>query len=48
MPEYYMALVKSDKELIKCDGIMNVVSVDKQGNKHKKCSKCGRIIVTEY
>lgn len=41
-------LVKSGKEVIKCDGIMNVVSVDKLGNKHKKCSKCGRIVVTEY
>jgi predicted transcriptional regulator len=41
-------LVKSGKEVIKCDGIMNVVRVDKQGNKHKKCSKCGKIVVTEY
>jgi hypothetical protein len=41
-------LVKSGKEVIKCDGIMDVISVDKQGNKHKKCSKCGRIVVTEY
>jgi predicted transcriptional regulator len=41
-------LVKSGKEVIKCDGIMNIVSVDKQGNKHKKCSKCGKIAVTEY
>jgi hypothetical protein len=41
-------LVKSGKEVTRCDGIMNVVSVDKQGNKHKKCSKCGRIVVTEY
>jgi predicted transcriptional regulator len=41
-------LVKSGREVIKCDGIMNVVSVDKLGNKHKKCSKCGKIIVTEY
>jgi predicted transcriptional regulator len=41
-------LIKSGKEVIKCDGIMNVVRVDKQGNKHKKCSKCGKIVVTEY
>ena len=41
-------LVKSGKEVMKCDGIMNVVRIDKQGNKHKKCSKCGRIVVTEY
>ena len=41
-------LVKSGKEVIKCDGIMNVESIDKQGNKHKKCSKCGRIAVTPY
>lgn len=41
-------LVKSGKEVIKCDEIMNVESIDKQGNKHKKCSKCGRIAVTPY
>jgi hypothetical protein len=41
-------LIKSGKEVVKCDGIMNVVCVDKQGNKHKKCSKCGKIVVTEY
>jgi hypothetical protein len=41
-------LIKSGLELVKCDGIMNIMSVDKQGRKHKKCSKCGRLSVTEY
>jgi hypothetical protein len=41
-------LVKSGKEVVKCDGIMNIIRVDKQGRKHKKCSKCGRLAVTEY
>ncbi|MFL6316943.1 MAG: hypothetical protein ACJ73C_09440 [Nitrososphaeraceae archaeon] len=41
-------LVKSGKELVKCNGIMKITYIDKHGRKHKKCSKCGRSSVTEY
>jgi hypothetical protein len=41
-------LVKSGKEVVKCDGIMNIINIDKQGRKYKKCSKNGRLAVTEY
>ncbi|MFL6342456.1 MAG: hypothetical protein ACJ72U_13035 [Nitrososphaeraceae archaeon] len=41
-------LVKSGKEVVKCDGVMNIIRIDKKGNKHRKCSKCGRIAATPY
>ena len=41
-------LIKSGKEVVKCDGVMNIIRIYKRGNKHKKCSKCGRTAVTPY